>query len=57
MIVFKDVEKVYPNGVQALKPINLQISEGEFVLIIGQSGAGKSTLGKLITREEQSNKR
>lgn len=53
MIVFKDVEKVYPNGVQALKQINLKIYEGEFVLIIGQSGAGKSTLGKLTTREEQ----
>ena len=53
MIVFKDVEKVYPNGVQALKQINLQISQGEFVLVIGQSGAGKSTLNKLITREEQ----
>lgn len=53
MIIFKDVEKVYPNGVHALKQINLHISEEEFVLMIGQSGAGKSTLNKLITREEQ----
>ena len=53
MIDFKEVEKEYPNGVHALKQINLQISAGEFVLVIGQSGAGKSTLNKLITREEK----
>ncbi len=53
MIDFKEVEKVYPNGVHALKQINLHISAGEFVLVIGQSGAGKSTLNKLITREEK----
>lgn len=44
---------MYPNGVQALKKINLHISKGEFVLVIGESGAGKSTLNKLITREEK----
>ena len=36
-----------------LNNINLHISAGEFVLVIGQSGAGKSTLNKLITREEK----
>jgi len=56
MIQFREVEKMYPNDVHALKHINLHISEGEFVLIIGQSGAGKSTLNKLITREEKSTK-
>ncbi|MCQ6280571.1 cell division ATP-binding protein FtsE [Bacillus sp. EB600] len=53
MIQFQNVTKVYPNGVQALKKINLHIFKGEFVLIIGESGAGKSTLNKLITREEK----
>lgn len=53
MIQFQEVTKVYPNGVHALKKINLQISTGEFILIIGESGAGKSTLNKLITREEK----
>jgi len=43
---------VYPNGVHALKNINLTISKGEFVLMVGESGAGKSTLNKLMTREE-----
>ncbi|HZG72219.1 MAG TPA: cell division ATP-binding protein FtsE [Chondromyces sp.] len=53
MIQFQDVQKVYPNGVHALKKVNLHISKGEFVFIIGESGAGKSTLNKLITREEK----
>lgn len=53
MIQFQDVTKVYPNGVHALNKINLHISKGEFVLVIGESGAGKSTLNKLITREEK----
>lgn len=53
LIHFQEVSKVYPNGVQALHKINLQICKGEFVLITGESGAGKSTLNKLITREEK----
>ena len=53
MIQFKEVSKVYPNGVLALKKINLDISTGEFVLISGESGAGKSTLNKLLTKEER----
>ena len=32
----------------ALKNINLQINEGEFLCVIGKNGSGKSTLGKLI---------
>ncbi|HHX29685.1 MAG TPA: phosphonate ABC transporter ATP-binding protein [Clostridiaceae bacterium] len=50
MIVFKDVTKVYPNGVRALQGVNLAISDGEFVGIIGLSGAGKSTLIRAINR-------
>lgn len=53
MIQFQEVSKVYPNGVHALKKINLRISKGEFVLVVGESGAGKSTLNKLLTREEK----
>ncbi len=50
MIEFKNVTKVYPNGVVGLKNINLQIEQGEFVAIIGLSGAGKSTLIRTINR-------
>jgi NitT/TauT family transport system ATP-binding protein len=41
-------EKVFPNGTRALDPINLAITEGEFVTLLGPSGCGKSTLLKMI---------
>ncbi|GAB2498434.1 phosphonate ABC transporter ATP-binding protein [Alkalibacterium psychrotolerans] len=50
MIEFKNVSLTYPNGVKALKNINLTIKKGEFVVIVGMSGAGKSTLIKTINR-------
>ncbi len=50
MIIFKDVEKTYPEGNKALEGINLTINDGEFVCVIGLSGAGKSTLVKTINK-------
>jgi cell division transport system ATP-binding protein len=55
-IEFKNVFKVYKNGVSALADLNLTIKKGEFVFIIGQSGSGKSTLTKLLYREERPNR-
>lgn len=37
------LEKTYPNGVRALKGIDLEVKKGEFLVIIGLSGSGKST--------------
>lgn len=51
MITIKDLNKIYENGsiaVQALKDINLEVAEGEFVAITGTSGSGKSTLMNII---------
>jgi energy-coupling factor transport system ATP-binding protein len=38
----------YPNGPRVLDSIDLNISPGEFLAIVGQNGSGKSTLAKLI---------
>jgi len=53
MIELKNISKVYPPNVYALKNINLEIKAGEFVSIVGQSGTGKTTLTKLIIAEEK----
>ncbi len=49
-IIFKDVNLIYPNGYKALTDINLDISKGDFVSIIGSSGAGKTTLMKTLNK-------
>jgi len=51
IIKIKDLWKIYPMGnleVQALKGINLEISEGDFVSVAGPSGSGKTTLMNII---------
>ena len=51
MILFNDVTKSYSVGTQALKGVNMQIEDGEFVFLVGPSGSGKSTIIKLISGE------
>ncbi|WP_366909300.1 phosphonate ABC transporter ATP-binding protein [Nesterenkonia sp.] len=48
MITFENVDVVYPNGFKGLSGVDLTISRGEFVAIVGLSGAGKSTLIRTI---------
>lgn len=48
MIEFRGVTKQFPNGVRALDGVDLEIRDGEFVVVVGLSGAGKSTLLRSI---------
>jgi cell division transport system ATP-binding protein len=52
MIYFNNVTKKYKGSVVSLEDINITITQGEFVAIVGHSGAGKTTLTKLILAEE-----
>ena len=48
-----DVSKVYPNGVLAVDGVELDIRDGEFVVLVGPSGCGKSTLLRMIAGLEE----
>jgi multiple sugar transport system ATP-binding protein len=47
-IMLDRVTKVYPNGVRAVDDVDLEIHDGEFVVLVGPSGCGKSTLLRMI---------
>ena len=46
----KNINKVYDNGVHAVKDFNLEIQDKEFVIFVGPSGCGKSTLLRCLNR-------
>ncbi len=48
IISIKDVSKTYASGLQALKPTNLEIKQGEIFALLGPNGAGKTTLISII---------
>ncbi len=47
-IIINDLSKVYDNGFDALKKINLKVKEGEIFAMLGPNGAGKTTLINII---------
>ena len=49
LLELQSITKSFPNDIQILGPIGLEVREGEFVVIIGPSGSGKSTLLRIIT--------
>ncbi len=45
----RDLRKTYDNGVEALKGVSLDVSEGDFYALLGPNGAGKSTLIGIVS--------
>ncbi|RAY13999.1 ABC transporter ATP-binding protein [Actinomadura craniellae] len=52
-ITLRDVDKVYTGGVKAVDGLNLEIREGEFMVLVGPSGCGKSTALRMIAGLEE----
>jgi cell division transport system ATP-binding protein len=53
MISLQHVSKTYPNGVQALEDVTVEVEKGEFIFVVGVSGSGKSTMIRLLLKEEE----
>lgn len=49
----KGINKVYPNGFEAVKDFNLDIEDKEFIIFVGPSGCGKSTTLRMIAGLEE----
>jgi len=52
-VVFSGVTKEYPNGFKAVKDLDLDIHDGEFLVMVGPSGCGKSTTLRMIAGLEE----
>lgn len=47
-IVFKNINKIYENNVQAVFDFNLEVKDKEFIVLVGPSGCGKSTTLRML---------
>ncbi len=52
-VILKSLNKLYDNGYKAANDINLDIEDGEFVVLVGPSGCGKSTTLRMIAGLEE----
>jgi multiple sugar transport system ATP-binding protein len=52
-VLLEQVTKVFPNGVRAVDAVDLEIGDGEFMVLVGPSGCGKTTLLRMIAGLEE----
>ena len=50
LIALQELCKTYPNGIQAVRDLSMEVAEGETVVLLGTSGSGKTTTMKMINR-------
>src|SRR5918911_3399969 len=47
-VAFERVSKIYPDGTRAVNDVNLDIRDGEFMVLVGPSGCGKTTALRMV---------
>jgi multiple sugar transport system ATP-binding protein len=47
-VVFDGVSKIYPDGTRAVSDMDLEIQDGEFMVLVGPSGCGKTTALRMV---------
>jgi multiple sugar transport system ATP-binding protein len=52
-VTFSDVGKVYPGGTRAVSDMDLEIADGEFMVLVGPSGCGKTTALRMVAGLEE----
>ncbi|HEL3623770.1 TPA: ATP-binding cassette domain-containing protein, partial [Clostridioides difficile] len=52
-VILKNISKLYSNGFNAVKNINIDIKDKEFIVLVGPSGCGKSTTLRMIAGLEE----
>src|SRR3954462_15008662 len=52
-VAFDRVSKIYPDGTRAVNDINLDIRDGEFMVLVGPSGCGKTTALRMVAGLEE----
>jgi len=53
MVSFDRVSKVYPDGTRAVNGLDLDITDGEFMVLVGPSGCGKTTALRMVAGLEE----
>jgi multiple sugar transport system ATP-binding protein len=52
-VTFQGVAKVYPDGTRAVNDLNLEVEDGEFMVLVGPSGCGKTTALRMVAGLEE----
>ncbi len=52
-VKFTNVSKRYEDGFEAVKELNLEVKDGEFLVLLGPSGCGKSTTLRMLAGLEE----